>query len=205
LWKSEIGLLISTSEVSDDDSVVPEEILRQSLEDLVTLLPDISSQIVVILTRRCADALSLVKSVPTQYRAMSKKRDPTGPSPFVPNILHPLRRFVEMEGLSQSIEVATRQAWATQVFEGIISRYISYLEAMKKTEEALRKYQKGKVGAASWFGSATSRDNETGKDEERIRMQVLLDIDALGQDASRLGVDVEGSEAYAILKSTGAA
>jgi len=153
---------------------------------------------VIVLTRRCSEAVASVKQIPSQYRAMSKKRDPTGPSPFVPNILMPLKRFLELDGLSQ----VDRQEWAAQVFEGVVVRYIAYLETMKKTEESLRRYQKGKLSASTWFGSGGSKENESGKDEERIRMQVVIDVQSLGADASRLGIDIGSSEGFAILQST---
>ena len=70
---------------------------------------------------------------------------------------------------------------------------------MKKTEDSLRKYKKGKIWAPSLFGGGGSRDEE-GKDEERIRMQILLDVKAFGEDAKRLGVDLDASEGYKALQ-----
>ena len=73
---------------------------------------------------------------------------------------------------------------------------------MQKTEDSLRRMRKGKMFALPLFGGGASRENEEGKDAERIRMQIVLDVDALGEDAKRLGVDVDASEAYTTLKST---
>lgn len=75
---------------------------------------------------------------------------------------------------------------------------------MKKTEDSLRRYKKGKISAFSLFGNAGSKDAEEGKDEERVRAQIVLDVDALGEDAKRLGVDVDSSEAFAALRATAA-
>jgi conserved oligomeric Golgi complex subunit 2 len=80
-------------------------------------------------------------------------------------------------------------------------RYASYLEAMKKTEDSLRRYKKGKISAFSLFGGSGSKDSEEGKDEERVRAQMILDVQALGKDAQTLGVDVDASEAFATLRA----
>ena len=77
-------------------------------------------------------------------------------------------------------------------------RYISYLTAMRKTEESLRRLKKGKKSAFSLFGSANS--TEEGRDEERIRDQMGLDAEAFGNDAKSLHVNVETNQNFRILK-----
>lgn len=53
---------------------------------------------------------------------MNKKRDPIGPSDFVPDILKPLRQFVELDTVRQRIEESVRKTWATEVFETTVDR-----------------------------------------------------------------------------------
>jgi len=70
---------------------------------------------------------------------------------------------------------------------------------MKKTEESLRRLKKGKKTGFSLFGSgSTSADD--GKDEERIRHQMALDVEAFGKDAIALGVDIEKCQAFVQLE-----
>lgn len=77
----------------------------------------------------------------------------------------------------------------------ILGRYIQYLTAMKKTEESLRRLKKGKKSALGIFGGASaSKDDD--RDEERIRTQMIIDIEAFGQDAKSLGVDITSVESY---------
>jgi len=178
------------------------DVLRISVESFTVLRPDLSSQIIIILIRRCSETLSLVRQIPSQYRAMSKKRDPTGPSYFVPTILQPVRRFFEQKGIEENIPEGDRVAWTTEVFDAVATRYVAYLDAMKKTEDSLRRYKKGKISAFSLFGGSGSKDGEEGKDEERVRAQIVLDVDALGEDAKLLGVDLEADSAFALLKAT---
>lgn len=66
---------------------------------------------------------------------------------------------------------------------------------MKKTEESLRRRKMGKKSAFSLFGTPTTKDDE-GRDEERIRMQMILDVVAFGKDAELLGIDTGACESF---------
>jgi hypothetical protein len=82
-----------------------------------------------------------------------------------------------------------------------LNRYIYFLTAMKKTEESLRRLKKGKRSAFSLFGSASaSKDDDSRADEEKIRIQMILDVDAFGKDAESLGVSVNESSTFRALK-----
>jgi hypothetical protein len=80
------------------------------------------------------------------------------------------------------------------------NRYIYYLSAMKKTEESLRRLKKGKKTTFSLFGNANAAKEDDGRDEERIRIQMIYDVEAFGKDGESLGVVVEGSESYKALR-----
>ncbi|KAG8951414.1 hypothetical protein FRC04_006185 [Tulasnella sp. 424] len=195
LWKTEIGMLLP--EDTRDETQKPEEVLKSSLDHLHNLLPGLSGQIVIVLSRRCCTVLARIKSIISQFWAMNKKRDPTGPSDFVPDILKPVRQFFELDGVHELVLESDRKSWATQVFEFTADRYTSHLEAMKQTKDSLKRYKKG----FSLFGGGGSRDGEEAKDEERLRAQILLDVEAFGEDARRLGVVIDASEAYTKLKA----
>lgn len=69
---------------------------------------------------------------------------------------------------------------------------------MKKTEESLRKLKKGKKTTFSLFGNVKDDD---GRDEERIRTQMILDVEAFGKEAQSLGINLTNNEHYETLKS----
>ena len=72
---------------------------------------------------------------------------------------------------------------------------------MKKTEESLRRLKKGKKSAFSLFGSSTSGKDDDGRaDEEKIRTQMILDVEAFAKDAQSFGVEVEKNSTYHSLK-----
>jgi hypothetical protein len=70
---------------------------------------------------------------------------------------------------------------------------------MKKNEESLKRLRKTKKPAFSLFGGSSSTDDEA-KDEERIRAQMILDIEAFGKDARGLGIGVESNTHFKALK-----
>jgi len=110
------------------------------------------------------------------------------------------------------------QKWASDILEAVSSRlvillhfinlltrvwvlsYIFHLEYMKKNEEALRRLKKGARSGFSLFGSSNSTaQDDASKDEERVRSQMVLDVQRLGQDAEAFGVDLKASPTYGTL------
>ena len=66
---------------------------------------------------------------------------------------------------------------------------------MKKTEESLRRLKKGKKSTLGIFGGASaSKDDD--RDEERIRTQMIIDVEVFGQDGNSLGVDIMSLESF---------
>jgi hypothetical protein len=97
-------------------------------------------------------------------------------------------------GPGASLKEELMQPYAQEVFEAVVQKYIFYVTAMRKKEESLRKLKKGKKPAFSLFGGTPKE--EDGRDEERIRQQMVLDVEAFGKDAETLGVDVQGSASF---------
>ena len=171
--------------------------LRAVLQNLTALIPPLSLQIINILTRRASDGLQPVRSMPLQFRAMTNKRPPSEPSFFVAGVLRPVRAFFGVEsggGSGASLKEELMRPYAEEVFETVVQKYILHVTAMRKKEESLRKLKKGKKPTFSLFGGAPKEDD--GRDEERIRQQMVLDVEAFGKDAEELGVDVQGNAGF---------
>jgi len=75
---------------------------------------------------------------------------------------------------------------------------MQYLTAMKKTEESLRRLKKGKKSTFSILGSA-SAGKDDGQDEERIRVQMILDVEAFKAEGEALGVDMQSMGSFIVL------
>lgn len=93
--------------------------LQESLRQLTAIVPSLSSQIITILVRRCADHLKHVRSVASQVRASTRK-GPAEPSYFVANILRELRAY--LGGPGRVVEVELKTAWATAVADDVANR-----------------------------------------------------------------------------------
>lgn len=133
----------------------------------------------------------------------SSKRIPAEPSYFVSLIFRPVRTFFGVgsaDGPGAPLRDELLQSYAEEIFEIVTQRYIHFLSAMKKTEESLRRLKKNKKTSYSLFGSSSSRDDDGRADEEKIRVQMVLDVEAFGKDAESLGVSVQQSETFKILR-----
>ncbi|TFL04432.1 COG complex component [Pterulicium gracile] len=206
LWKNEISLMLDADvdpTAIDDEEAKPEDILQQHLSALQSFIPPMSLQVINILTRRCNIALLEMRSIPSRIRAISNKRLPSEPSPFVEQTLKPVKVFFGVgvgEGPATGLKDQLLGPFGEEIFENVCQRYIYYLSNMRKTEESLRRLKKGRKTTFSLFGGGGNAKDDDGKDEERIRTQMILDVNAFGKDAQALGVQLEKSETFGSLR-----
>ncbi|KAH9929602.1 COG complex component [Epithele typhae] len=200
LWMEELNTMLPDASSSEgEEGTSAEDALKHALSRLTTLAPTLLNQIVVILARRGCDALLSMRSIPSQFRAMSSnQRVPTEPSYFVSLVFKHTKAFFAIQtvdGPGSALKDAYLKVVAEEVFEIVAQRYIYFLAAMKKTEESLRRLKKGQRSTYSLFGSS-SREDDARADEEKIRTQMILDVDAFGREAESLGVGVQESATY---------
>lgn len=100
--------------------------LRHTLSDIISVTPPLSNNIVSILSRRGYDALLPMRSIPSQFRAMSSsKRLPTEPSHFVSLIFRSLKAFFGIgsaDGPGAALKSSMLRAYAEEVFENVAQR-----------------------------------------------------------------------------------
>ncbi|TFK21980.1 COG complex component [Coprinopsis marcescibilis] len=201
VWDQEIKLVVP--DTGDMEDAQPQAALDAALSRMSERIPSLSVMIIAILTRRCSDALSPMRSIPAQFRAMSNKRMPVEPSHFVSTVLRPVKHFFGIgvsDGPGAQIKERYLKAYSTEVFNAVTTRYINHLSSKRKTEESLRRLKKGKKASFSLFGNNSAANEDEGRDEERIRAQMILDVEAFGKDATSLGVAVEDNEHFRALK-----
>lgn len=63
-------------------------------------------------------------------------------------------------------------------------------------EESLRRHQRAQKTTFSLFGSGRQSKEDQNRDDERVRTQMVLDVDAFGNDAQSLGVHIRQVNAY---------
>lgn len=67
---------------------------------------------------------------------------------------------------------------------------------MKKQEESLRRLKQGRKTGFSLFGGSRSNQDDDARDEEQIRKQLALDVEAFGKDVEMMGVELAESAAF---------
>ena len=119
--------------------------------------------------------------------------------------MHNFENYTAQNGQRKYLKVSSKSTYFLRERGDLISacsRFASHYKAMRKNEELLRRLKKGKKSAFSLFSSASSAASSDDLiDEDRVRTQVLLDVDALGKDAAAIGVSLEDSHAYKTLRS----
>lgn len=99
--------------------------LNEALSQLTELAKPMTSQIIAVLAKPCCDVLIPVKSIPTQFRAMSNKRMPAEPSHFVSSILKPVKNFFGInggDGYGARLKDDYMSEYATTIFETVAER-----------------------------------------------------------------------------------
>ncbi|KAJ8076522.1 hypothetical protein PM082_000945 [Marasmius tenuissimus] len=202
LWNDEISMMLPGAQDEEEDGANAGDALRAAADSLGGLVTPISRIIVSTLTKRACDALLPVRSIPSQLRAMSNKRPPSEPSPFISTIMRPVKLFFGTTGTGDAVGAPLKEEFlvqfATEVFDEVSQKYVGYIAAIKKAEESLKRFKIGKKKTFSLFGSKDD-ENQESRDEERIRVQIVLDIEAFERDGLALGVKVDDSQSYKAL------
>ncbi|THU95639.1 COG complex component [Dendrothele bispora CBS 962.96] len=203
LWDEEISIVLpEAAESVGNDEPNPRGALQSALLPLSSLTVPMSSNIVSILTKRCQDALLPVRSIPSQFRAMTNKKMPTEPSPFTKTILRPVKVFFGIGNsgnvVGELLKEDNLDLYVSQVFDGVSQKYLNFITNIKNQEESLKRLKRGKKNTFSLFGSSTSREDE-GRDEQRIRAQLILDVEVFGKDGQSLGVNLDSCQSYKAL------
>ena len=146
LWREEISSALPELAPSQDMHIDPEGAhppilvqsrptelrpvegaLREQLNALGFIAGQVTKQVVQLLSRRACDSLLPVRSIPSQFRAMSSKRMPTEPSYFVPLVLRPVKAFF---GIGSSnvpgdrVREGLLKESATEVFDSVCQRWM---------------------------------------------------------------------------------
>jgi hypothetical protein len=142
------------------------ESMRDILNQLVeSTEPKINSSITHGITSNCLETLKLTN----QYRHSTNKQPPTEPSYFIPNIFKPYYSLINQN--AQWIDDQTRLVWAEQVANDVITHYSTTVKDLlinlNKTEEA---------------------ETLNKSDEDKIRLQILLDIQQIGNEVTRYDI-----------------
>ncbi|CCA68650.1 related to ERG8-phosphomevalonate kinase [Serendipita indica DSM 11827] len=200
------------------DDLPLEEILRESVSRIEAIVPELNLHILTILTRKCCDPVDYVSRIPGEMRTQNRRRVAvTSPSPFVSEIFRPLRDFFGItgagntvvgggappapsyRGVGQTLLSDVGPKWAAEILGAVSSAYLSHLSSTMKNEEQLKRLRKGARSGFSLFGGQSTTQDEAIKDDERIREQMIMDVNRLGQEAEAFGVTLSAIPTYSAL------
>lgn len=144
---------------------------------------EIQFRVVRIVSRRCSEALNHVPDISGQYR-YTNKPPPTEPSPFISKIFQPYSEFTEQN--TTWIDSDKQELWGRLIAENVVNRYMTsisdLLTSLRKMENSLKKIKKSKKSAQSSSSLLNQQPGRTMSDEDKIRLQILLDVRQLGEE-----------------------
>lgn len=171
---------------TDDNICKCTKILRNRLE---MTRDAVWNKVCSLLSTECKKSLVSVKAIAGKYR-MTNKPPPDSASPYVENIVLPLRSFLAQHNkLIQPF--APQGEWSANLLEDIASSFLiqvqSLMETVKQMDNALQRRSKIRTAGAN-TNSMT--------DSDKIALQVSLDVKAFGYELKSLGVEPDSSKAY---------
>uniref|UniRef100_UPI00398EE0A7 conserved oligomeric Golgi complex subunit 2 n=1 Tax=Pristiophorus japonicus TaxID=55135 RepID=UPI00398EE0A7 len=173
------------------------EALTDSRTSVVSSRPALSDRIVEELSEACFSYLKNASEVPRLYRRTNKEV-PTKASLYVENALKPLHHL--QSEYSSVVKENRIQEWLSGAVRISSERYYEtvsdVLTSVKKMEESLKRLKQARKSAAVSNLGATSSGIS---DDNKIRLQLALDVEYLWDQVQRLGLQMSAFTQFAAL------
>ncbi|XP_053731076.1 conserved oligomeric Golgi complex subunit 2 [Synchiropus splendidus] len=165
---------------------IVEEALADSKTCLSSSIPTLNTKMTQHLTERCCRFLKSASEVPRLYRRTNKEV-PVRASAYMDNALRPLHQLViDATGL---VAPATAHEWLRIVLSDCTQKYYEtiseVLSSVRKMEESLKRLKQARKGATM---STTTGSNGGPSDDTKIRLQLALDVEYLGEQIVKMGL-----------------
>ncbi|KAM4693001.1 conserved oligomeric Golgi complex subunit 2 [Discoglossus pictus] len=171
-----------------------------ALEDIQTTLSTplstLNNKIILDLSESCFSYLKSALEVPRIYRRTNKEV-PTKASSYIDNALKPLHELQNEYGniMKQSI----REEWLKGALSESTQKYYEtvsdVLSSVKKMEESLKRLKQARKTVTS-----SNSTNGGNSDDNKIRLQLALDVEYLGNQIQNLGLQTDDIKSFAALK-----
>uniref|UniRef100_A0A7N6BFN1 Conserved oligomeric Golgi complex subunit 2 n=1 Tax=Anabas testudineus TaxID=64144 RepID=A0A7N6BFN1_ANATE len=153
---------------------------------LSSSIPTLNAKMTQHLTERSCRFLKSASEVPRLYRRTNKE-PPVRASAYMDNALRPLHQVLtDSTGL---VTPRTAQEWlrvslseCTQKYYETISEVLS---SVRKMEESLKRLKQARKGATT---AITAGANGGPTDDSKIRLQLALDVEYLGEQIQKMGL-----------------
>nr|XP_037841952.1 conserved oligomeric Golgi complex subunit 2 isoform X2 [Chlorocebus sabaeus] len=170
--------------------------LEDSQSSLSACVPSLSSKIIQDLSDSCFSFLKSALEVPRLYRRTNKEV-PTTASSYVDSALKPL--FQLQNGHKDKLKQAIIQQWLEGTLRESTHKYYEtvsdVLNSVKKMEESLKRLKQArKTTPANPVGPSGGMS-----DDDKIRLQLALDVEYLGEQIQKLGLQASDIKSFPAL------
>lgn len=159
---------------------------------LADLLPSICSRLVSDVAKTCCVPLKMVPDIPRLYRRTNREV-PSKPSTYIQQILQPLESLKEQA--TQNSGLNWDQEWTAAVLEEVTKQYLrvtqDVLVSVKKMEDSLKRLKRARDRTPLPEGAAS--------DDDKIRLQLYLDVGHFGAKMEELGTPKSCVPSYGAL------
>ncbi|KAK4311017.1 hypothetical protein Pmani_017456 [Petrolisthes manimaculis] len=167
--------------------LIKEELSEQS-HSLVGQVPSIGEVIVETLTLAASGPLRQVADTPRLYRR-TNRASPTTHQPYIATAATTLTTFAK-ENMGK-VESQLMTQWLTQVCTDVSEQYrtLTYdvLSSVHKMEESLKRLKRARDRGTQAGGEVTGGLS----DDDKIRLQICLDVEYFGEQLRCLSLNVE--------------
>uniref|UniRef100_A0AAQ5YKU3 Conserved oligomeric Golgi complex subunit 2 n=1 Tax=Amphiprion ocellaris TaxID=80972 RepID=A0AAQ5YKU3_AMPOC len=163
-----------------------EDALADSKACLTSSIPTLNTRMTQHLTERSCRFLKSASEVPRLYRRTNKDL-PVRASAYMDNALRPLHQLLtDSTGL---VTPSTAQEWLRVALSECTQKYYEtiseVLSSVRKMEESLKRLKQARKGATT---TTTVGANGGPTDDSKIRLQLALDVEYLGEQIQKMGL-----------------
>ncbi|KAL3872688.1 hypothetical protein ACJMK2_035898 [Sinanodonta woodiana] len=174
----------------ESDADIYRDCFIDCCEAVSSKLPQFREFIVEDVKNLCSVHLKLVSDIPRLYRRTNRDV-PSKPSAYIGNLVKPLRMFVEEHG--DILGEKQKSDICQQVFTNLAHQYYTVtsdvLTSVKKMEDSLKRLKKVR-------GTEKSSGSLGMSDDDKIRQQLILDIDSYGDQLANFGLEKKELESF---------
>ncbi|XP_051507861.1 conserved oligomeric Golgi complex subunit 2-like [Myxocyprinus asiaticus] len=161
------------------------EALQDSRATMSRCVPTLNSRMTQHLTERSIRFLKNASEVPRLYRRTNKEV-PTRASAYMDNSLRPLHQLVTDS--KNVVKDSIIQEWLRVTLSDCTHRYFEtisdVLSSVRKMEESLKRLKQARKTATT----STVGVNAGPSDDSKIRLQLALDVEYLGEQIQKMGL-----------------
>lgn len=161
------------------------EALQDSSTSLSSCVPTLNSRMTQHLTERSVRFLKNASEVPRLYRRTNKEV-PTRASAYMDNALRPLHQLVTDS--KNVVKDSIIQEWLRVTLSDCTHRYFEtisdVLSSVRKMEESLKRLKQARKTTTT----STVGVNAGPSDDSKIRLQLALDVEYLGEQIENMGL-----------------